>query len=51
MIDDAKEAEILRLFHAEQWPLNTVADELGLQARIGDQLLKDADHLCRLRVG
>lgn len=30
MISKESEAEIVRLFHAEKWPVNTIATELGL---------------------
>jgi transposase len=30
MIDDAREAEILRLYHAEKWRVGTIARQLGL---------------------
>ena len=30
MISKETEADIVRLFHAEKWPVNTIATELGL---------------------
>jgi len=49
MIDDAKEAEILRLFHAEKWPVNTIAGELGVHHAVVERVLRaEQAPACRL---
>jgi len=40
MIDDAKEAEILRMFHAEGWPVNTIASQLGVHHDVVERVLR-----------
>jgi transposase len=40
-----KEAEILRLFHAEKWKLNTIADQLGLHHTTVERVLRDKGSL------
>ena len=40
MIDDAKEAEILRLYHAEKWPVNTIASQLGVHHDVVERVLR-----------
>ena len=49
MIGDAKEAEILRLFHAEKWPVNTIACELGVHHAVVERVLRaELAPACRL---
>ena len=40
MIDAAKEADILRLFHAESWPVNTIARELGIHHSVVERVVR-----------
>jgi len=49
MIDDAKEAEILRLYHAEKWPVNTIAGDLGVHHGVVERVLRaELSPACRL---
>ena len=40
MIDDAKEAAILRMYHAEKWPVNTIADQLGVHHDVVERVVR-----------
>lgn len=40
MIDKAKEAEILRLFHAEGWPVGTIANQLGVHHEVVERVVR-----------
>jgi transposase len=40
MIDDANEAEILRLYHAEKWPVNTIAVQLDVHHDVVERVLR-----------
>ncbi len=42
MIDNSKEAEISRLFHAEKWPVGTIASELGVHHSVVERVLDKA---------
>ncbi len=39
MIDERQRAEILRLYHAEAWPVATIASELGLHHSVIERVL------------
>lgn len=40
MIPKEKEAEVLRLFHTEKWPIGTIATQLGLHHTTVQRVLK-----------
>lgn len=48
MISREREAEILRLYHAEQWPVGTIATHIGVHHSVVRRLL-ERDGLPRLR--
>lgn len=43
MIDDSRDAAILRLYHAEKWPVGTIAGELGVHHAVVERVLR-AEH-------
>jgi DNA-binding IclR family transcriptional regulator len=42
MISREREAEVLRLFHAEKWPVGTIATQLGLHHTTVQRVLVQA---------
>jgi IS30 family transposase len=42
VISKAKEADILRLFHAEKWKVNTIATQLGVHHSTVQRVLAHA---------
>ncbi len=42
MIPKDKEAEIIRLYHAEQWPIGTIASQLGVHHTTVQRVLRQA---------
>ena len=40
MIPSDTEAKVLRLFHAEKWPVNTIADQLGIHHSVVERVLE-----------
>ena len=42
MIDKAVEADVLRLFHAEKWPIGTIAAQLGIHHATVQRVLSQA---------
>ena len=42
MIAKDREADVLRLFHGEKWPVGTIATQLGLHHTTVQRVLRDA---------
>ncbi len=40
MIPSEIEAKVLRLFHAEKWPVNTIADQLDIHHSVVERVLE-----------
>ena len=49
MIPRALEAEILRLHHAEHWPIGTIAAQLRVHHSVVRRVLAQAGRFCRIK--
>ena len=43
MISKETEAEIVRLYHGEKWPIGTIASQLGLHHTTVQRVLRQTD--------